>query len=111
VLGPIDRIRQLIEQMERGHWRTPPSSGAPDEVGALLSNFHRLGMVIDALACHGLHAERLATLALVATTLAREVEPHVERLGVAAAAAAILQATRRLNRGFELIGGGRAQKR
>lgn len=80
VLQPIDRIRQRIEQMTRGDWRGGGGSVSDDEVGQLSADFDRLGLAVDALAGQLLHAERLATLALVARRLEGAVVPEVQRV-------------------------------
>ena len=80
VLQPIDRIRQRIELMTRGEWRGRGGSVSDDEVGQLSADFDRLGLAVDALAGQLLHAERLATLALVARRLEGAVMPEVQRV-------------------------------
>jgi HAMP domain-containing protein len=84
VLQPLDRIRDGIEKMERGHWRMPHQPAAHDEVGRLVESFQQLGLTVDALVRQLLGAERLAAVALVARTTAAQVEPRVERIAAAA---------------------------
>jgi hypothetical protein len=80
ILQPVDRIRQRIERMTRGEWRGGGGSVSDDEVGQLNADFDRLGLAVDALAGQLLHAERLATLALVARRLDGAVMPEVQRV-------------------------------
>lgn len=80
ILHPVDRIRQRIERMTRGEWRGGGGSVSDDEVGQLSADFDRLGLAVDALAGQLLHAERLATLALVARRLEGAVIPEVQRV-------------------------------
>ncbi len=80
VIRPLGRIHGAIAQMVRGHWRVTPGVTAHDEVGRLSADFGRLGLAIDALASHLLHAERLATLALLSRRLQGAVEPQLERI-------------------------------
>jgi len=83
VLKPIDIVRDGIEKMERGHWRTPVQSARQDEMGRVVESFQMLGLRVDALVAQLLRAERLATLALVAKKTAAEISPRVERIGAA----------------------------
>ena len=85
VLEPIDRIRDGIEKMERGHWRMPPQPATGDEVGRVVESFQRLGLRVDALVQQLLRAERLATLALVAKKTTTQIEPRVGRIVAAVA--------------------------
>ena len=80
VLRPVDRIRERIEQMERGYWRMPVQPAAQDEVGRVVESCHMLGLKVDALVMQLLRAERLATLAVVSNKTARLVEPPVQRI-------------------------------
>ena len=84
VLRPIAAMRRRITALERGHWRGQEmgaTSGRDDEVGVLYDGFRRLGSEIDALVGQLLHAERLATLAVVSRRVAARVEPEVRRIG------------------------------
>ena len=84
VLRPIAAMRKRIAALEHGHWRGQEmgaTSGRDDEVGALYDGFRRLGSEIDALVGQLLHAERLATLAVVSRRVAARVEPEVRRIG------------------------------
>ena len=124
VLEPVDRIRDDIEKMERGHWRLPLRPAGQDEVGRVVESFQMLGLSVDAHVGQLIRAERLATLALVATKTAALIEPRVERIGaavgrvyerrdgaerdartaaeeIAIASAEILAAVRGLDRAFE----------
>ena len=83
VLRPVDRIRERIEQMERGYWRLPVQPAGQDEVGRVVEHFQMLGLKVDALVMQLLRAERLATLALVARKTASQIEPPVQRIGTA----------------------------
>ena len=84
VLEPIDRIRDGIEKMERGHWRMPWRPATTDEVGRVVESFQLLGLRVDAIVQQLLRAERLATLALVARRTSTQIEPRVARIAVAA---------------------------
>ena len=84
VLRPIAAMRRRITALERGHWRGQEMGATPgrdDEVGVLYDGFRRLGSEIDALVGQLLHAERLATLAVVSRRVAARVEPEVRRIG------------------------------
>ena len=84
VLRPIAAMRKRIAALEHGHWRGQEmgaTSGRDDEVGALYDGFRRLGSEIDALVGQLLHADRLATLALVSRRVEARVEPEVRRIG------------------------------
>jgi HAMP domain-containing protein len=84
VLRPIAVMRRRVAALEHGHWRGQElgeTSGGDDEVGALYDGFRRLGSEIDALVGQLLHAERLATLALVSRRVEARVEPEVRRIG------------------------------
>lgn len=84
VLRPIAAMRRRITALERGHWRGQEmgaTSGRDDEVGVLYDGFRRLGSEIDALVGQLLHADRLATLALVSRRVEARVEPEVRRIG------------------------------
>ena len=83
VLKPIERIRDGIEKMERGHWRLQVLPARQDEVGQVVESFQVLGLKVDAFVAQLLRAERLATLALVAKKTASEINPRVERIGAA----------------------------
>ena len=83
VLEPIDRIRDGIEKMERGHWRMPRQPATQDEVGRVVESFHLLGLRVDAIVQQLLRAERLATLALVAQKMTTHIEPRVQRIAAA----------------------------
>ncbi len=86
VLKPLAGVQAGIAQMERGEWRARIDAPRDDdEVGRLLASFQSLGLTVDALVLQLLNAERLATAALLATKLAAQIEPEVERLGAAAA--------------------------
>ena len=80
VLEPIDRIRDGIEKMERGHWRMPQRPATKDEVGRVVESFQLLGLRVDAIVQQLLRAERLATLALVAKKTTTQIEPRVQRI-------------------------------
>lgn len=80
VLQPIERIRQRIERMTRGDWRGSAGQKGDDEVGQLAADFDRLGLAVDALAGQLLHAERLATIALVSKRLESSLVPEVQRI-------------------------------
>lgn len=121
VLRPIDRIRNGIEQMERGHWRRSPHAATEDEVGRVLTRFETLGLTLDALVSQLLRAERLATVALFTKKVTVAIEPlvhemavHVARIHpltdgpvresterIATAAAQILAALRGMDRAFD----------
>ena len=84
VLRPITVMRRRVAALEHGRWRGQElgeASGRDDEVGALYEGFRHLGSEIDALVGQLLHAERLATLALVSSRVAARVEPEVRRIG------------------------------
>ena len=84
VLRPIAAMRKRIGALEHGHWRGQEmgaTSVATDEVGVLYDGFRRLGSEIDALVGQLLHADRLATLALVSRRVEARVEPEVRRIG------------------------------
>lgn len=83
VLQPIDLIRDGIEKMERGHWRLSLRPARHDEVGRVVESFQMLGLRVDALVGQLIRAERLATLALVATKTTAQIEPRVQRIGAA----------------------------
>lgn len=83
VLRPIAGMRRRIAALERGHWRGQEmgaTSGRDDEVGVLYDGFRRLGSEIDALVGQLLHADRLATLALVSRRIEARVDPEVRRI-------------------------------
>lgn len=121
VLKPIDLIRDGIEKMERGQWRLTQRPASQDEVGHVVESFQMLGLRVDALVGQLIRAERLATLAVLATRTAAQIEPRVERIGaavsrlyerpdgagreaaeeIATASAEILSAVRGLDRAFE----------
>lgn len=120
VLTPIARVRAGIEQLQRGFRSGDTAVVSSDEVRGVAAAFDDLGLTLDAMMLHALQTERLATLALLSKTVAADIEPEVQRLGVAAAglqqapdaatrdaaheiaggAARILAAVRRLDRPF-----------
>ena len=83
VLRPIDRIRERIEHMERGHWRMSVQPVGYDEVGRVVESFQMLGLKVDALVMQLLRAERLGTLALLAKQTAARIEPSTRRIDAA----------------------------
>jgi hypothetical protein len=85
VLRPLDRIRERVGQMERGHWRFGAPPVPQNELDALVHDFARLGVAIDALTSQLLHAERLATLALVSTKVTGQIDPQLQCIGRALA--------------------------
>ena len=85
VLRPIERIRERIVKMERGHWRDSLQPAAEDEVGRLLASFQVLGLEIDALVAQLLRAERLTAIALISKKLESHLEPDLRRAGEIAA--------------------------
>lgn len=121
VLAPIARVRAGIDRLQRGFRTGESAAASPDEVRDAVGAFTALGLSLDAAMLHALQTDRLATLALLSKTIAADVEPEVQRLGVAAArlhqskddtmreaaheiagaAARILAALRRLDRPFE----------
>ena len=121
VLKPIDLIRDGIEKMERGQWRLTQRPASQDEVGRVVESFQMLGLRVDALVGQLIRAERLATVALLATRTTAQIKPRVERIGaavsrlyeredgagreaageIATASAEILAAVRGLDRAFE----------
>lgn len=80
VLAPIERVRQRIDRMTRGDWRSATGRPSDDELGELAADFDRLGLAVDALATQLLHAERLATIALVSKRLEVALMPEVQRI-------------------------------
>jgi methyl-accepting chemotaxis protein len=84
VLAPIARVRAGIERLQRGFRPGEPAAASLDEVGDVVSAFDDLGLTLDAVMRHVLHTERLATQALLSTRLSAEVEPEVQRIGIAA---------------------------
>jgi HAMP domain-containing protein len=80
VLRPIDRIRHRVARMTRGDWRVTTGREGDDELGRLAADFDRLGLAVDALAGQLLHAERLATIALVSKRLESSLGPEVQRI-------------------------------
>lgn len=85
VLRPIDRIRECIVKMKRGHWRGAVDDTSEDELGQLVRSFQVLGLEIDALVSQLLQAERLSMLALLSKRLGGQLEPDVRRVGEIAA--------------------------
>ncbi len=101
VLRPIEKIRDGIEQMERGRWRVVGQTGggggfsgggwkgprhpSEDEIGGVLRRFATLGLSVDALVAQLLHAERLATIALLTKKFSTELEPPILRAAASVA--------------------------
>lgn len=85
ILRPVALMRQRLAGLARGQWRGPVESSGDDELGSLYEGFQRLGPEIDALVGQGLHAERLAALALVSKRFSLRIEPEVRRIGAVAA--------------------------
>ncbi len=85
ILRPVALMRQRLAGLKRGQWRGPVDPGGDDELGSLYEDFQRLGPEIDALVGQGLHAERLAALALVSKHFTLRIEPEVKRIGAVAA--------------------------
>jgi methyl-accepting chemotaxis protein len=120
VLAPVARVRAGIERLQRGFRAGEPAAASRDEIGDVVLAFNDLGLTLDAVMLHVLHTERLATQALLSKRMAAEVEPEVQRIGIAATrlhevgdeavreaahdiatgAAQILAAVRRLDRPF-----------
>lgn len=85
VLSPLARVRAGIDHLQRGLRVTESTAASPDEVRSVVGAFNELGLALDAGLLHALRTERLATLALLSKTIAAEIEPEVQRLGIAAA--------------------------
>ena len=81
ILRPVALMSQRLASLERGDWRGPVGAAGHDELGALYEGFQRLGPEIEALVSHVLHADRLATLALVSKRLEARIDPEVTRVG------------------------------
>ena len=121
ILRPLARIRDACADIERGRWYPAALPLSGDEVGDLTRAFEDLGLHLDAFVGQALQADRLATLALLARTLAAEVEPEVQCIGtsvgrlhgtpspevaeeariIARSAASILAAVRGVDHGFQ----------
>lgn len=81
VFDPLDRLRERLRRMERGHWRNLPGlPDANDELGLFGERFSHLGLEIDALVGQSLRAERLAALALVGQRLHGQFEPDLRNV-------------------------------
>lgn len=85
ILRPVASMRDRLGALQRGNWRVPAGPAGDDELGALNAGFQRLGLEIDALAAHGLRAERLATLALVSKRIEARIAPEIAVIGEIAA--------------------------
>ena len=81
ILRPVALISQRLAGLEHGQWRGPVVATGTDEVGVLHEGFQRLGPEIDALVGQVLHADRLATLALLSKRLEGQIAPEVSRIG------------------------------
>ena len=81
ILRPVALITHQLTSLERGQWRGPVVATGTDEVGVLHQDFQRLGPEIDALVGQVLHADRLATLALLSKRLEGQIAPEVTRIG------------------------------
>lgn len=87
VLGPAARLGRRFASLARGRWADEDHRPLHhDEIGALVDEGDRLGRHLQALVWQQLHAERLATIALVCKALDRELATPLERLQRSAAA-------------------------
>lgn len=84
VLAPLSRVRAGIDRLQRGFRTGEGVTAAPDQVRDVVHAFDALGLTLDAALLHALQTERLATLALLSKIIAAEIEPEVQRLGIAA---------------------------
>jgi len=84
VLRPVDRVRQAMDQMARGHWRPKFGAQGDSEIGALVRDCEALGFATDAMVTQLVRAERLGVLAACARQTSTRLEPAVACLGRAA---------------------------
>lgn len=77
VFRPLDRMRNRVGRIERGHWRDAVEPTGTDELGRFVRTLDILGLEIGAFVDHALHAERLAAVALLSHRLTAKLEPEV----------------------------------
>lgn len=80
VLRPAATLRRQLERIERGQWQVTTAEQSRDELGELCAAFQRLGPELGALMNHTVHAERLATAALVSKRLNSRIEHEVKEI-------------------------------
>ena len=77
VLAPLARVRSGIERMRDGLRITDLKTVGSDEVAGVVEAFGQLGLSLDAVMFHAMKTDRLATLALLSTHIATQIEPEI----------------------------------
>ena len=80
VLRPIRRLLAGMRRMERGEWTRDLPVRTNDEVGKLTRGYNALGRNLETKVRCLVRAEKLASVALVAIHLNRELKKPIERI-------------------------------
>lgn len=80
VLRPIRRLLARMRRMERGEWKNDLPVSTSDEIGKLTKGYNALGRNLEMKVHCLIRAEKLASVALVAIQLNRELKKPIERI-------------------------------
>ena len=80
VLRPIRRLLAGMRRMERGEWTNDLPVRTTDEIGKLTRGYNALGRNLEIKVRCLVRAEKLASVALVAIQLNRELKKPIERI-------------------------------
>ena len=80
VLRPIRRLLAGMRRMERGEWTNDLPVRTSDEIGKLTRGYNALGRNLELKVRCLVRAEKLASVALVAIQLNRELKKPIERI-------------------------------
>ena len=80
VLRPIRRLLAGMRRMERGEWTRDLPVRTNDEIGKLTMGYNALGRNLETKVHSLVRAEKLASVALVAIQMNRELKKPIERI-------------------------------